>query len=238
MFPHVPLQAITLDLADTHSVSLTVDRVLNNTIYIPDQQQQQQQQGEESTSSEPHPLGATPTSASSPLPHQGGVIEGESSDQDTSATSSESHSTSATSSRDTSETPEQSSSHSNESDNVYSDWSAVDEASGAVRRRRRPRPRHDIIDSSSAVDTSDSRVESTSGDGGIGVASSAVNRQTDHDYGTGLRRSGESPFDVGAASFDQRRDRALEGREREGGGQGSFVSLQQRKEDMLKKARQ
>ena len=35
MFPHVPLQAITLDLADTHSVSLTVDRILSNSIYIP-----------------------------------------------------------------------------------------------------------------------------------------------------------------------------------------------------------
>lgn len=37
MFPHVPLQAITLDLADTHSVSLTVDRILNNSIYIPEE---------------------------------------------------------------------------------------------------------------------------------------------------------------------------------------------------------
>ena len=35
MFPHVPLQAITLDLADTHSVSLTVDRILSNAVYIP-----------------------------------------------------------------------------------------------------------------------------------------------------------------------------------------------------------
>jgi hypothetical protein len=35
MFPHVPIQAITLDLADTHSVSLTVDRILNDSIYIP-----------------------------------------------------------------------------------------------------------------------------------------------------------------------------------------------------------
>ena len=35
MFPYVPLHAITLDLADTHSVSLTVDRILNNIIYIP-----------------------------------------------------------------------------------------------------------------------------------------------------------------------------------------------------------
>ena len=48
MFPDIPLQAITLDLADTHSVSLTVDRVLNNTIFIPEQHQlQQHQQGEE-----------------------------------------------------------------------------------------------------------------------------------------------------------------------------------------------
>lgn len=36
MFPHVPLQAITLDLADTHSVSLTVDRILSDSIYIPE----------------------------------------------------------------------------------------------------------------------------------------------------------------------------------------------------------
>ena len=36
MFPHVPLQAITLDLADTRSISLTVEHILNNTIYIPD----------------------------------------------------------------------------------------------------------------------------------------------------------------------------------------------------------
>ena len=35
MFPHVPIQAITLDLADTHSTSLTVDRILNDSIYIP-----------------------------------------------------------------------------------------------------------------------------------------------------------------------------------------------------------
>ena len=35
MFPHVPLQAITLDLADTHSVSITVDRILTDSIYIP-----------------------------------------------------------------------------------------------------------------------------------------------------------------------------------------------------------
>lgn len=35
MFPNVPLQAITLDLADTHSVSLTVDHILNESIYIP-----------------------------------------------------------------------------------------------------------------------------------------------------------------------------------------------------------
>ena len=38
MFPHIPLQAITLDLADTHSVSLTVERILNSTIYIPGQE--------------------------------------------------------------------------------------------------------------------------------------------------------------------------------------------------------
>ena len=37
MFPHIPLQAITLNLADTHSVSLTVEHILNDTIYIPGQ---------------------------------------------------------------------------------------------------------------------------------------------------------------------------------------------------------
>ena len=36
MFPHVPLQAITLDLADTRSISQTVEHILNNTIYIPE----------------------------------------------------------------------------------------------------------------------------------------------------------------------------------------------------------
>ena len=36
MFPHVPLQAITLDLADTRSISQTVEHILNNAIYIPD----------------------------------------------------------------------------------------------------------------------------------------------------------------------------------------------------------
>ena len=35
MFPHVSLQAITLDLADTRSISLTVEHILNNAIYIP-----------------------------------------------------------------------------------------------------------------------------------------------------------------------------------------------------------
>ena len=35
MFPHVPLQAITLDLADTRSISITVEHILNNAIYIP-----------------------------------------------------------------------------------------------------------------------------------------------------------------------------------------------------------
>ena len=37
MFPHIPLQAITLNLADTHSVSLTVEHILNETIYVPGQ---------------------------------------------------------------------------------------------------------------------------------------------------------------------------------------------------------
>ena len=36
MFPHIPMQAITLDLADTRSISLTVEHILNNAIYIPD----------------------------------------------------------------------------------------------------------------------------------------------------------------------------------------------------------
>ena len=36
MFPHVPLQAITLDLADTRSISQTVEHILNNAIYIPE----------------------------------------------------------------------------------------------------------------------------------------------------------------------------------------------------------
>ncbi len=35
MFPHIPLEAITLDLADTHSISLTVERIISNVIYIP-----------------------------------------------------------------------------------------------------------------------------------------------------------------------------------------------------------
>ena len=34
MFPHVPLQAITLDLADTRSISLTVEHILNNNLLI------------------------------------------------------------------------------------------------------------------------------------------------------------------------------------------------------------
>eukprot|EP00731_Ephydatia_muelleri_P026764 Em0018g864a len=38
MFPNIPLQAITIDLADTHSILLTVDRILNNSIYIPAQE--------------------------------------------------------------------------------------------------------------------------------------------------------------------------------------------------------
>ena len=36
MFPHIPLQAITLDLADTRSISQTVEHILNNAIYIPE----------------------------------------------------------------------------------------------------------------------------------------------------------------------------------------------------------
>ena len=37
MFAHIPLQAITLDLVDTHSVSLTVDHILTRSIFIPGQ---------------------------------------------------------------------------------------------------------------------------------------------------------------------------------------------------------
>lgn len=36
MFPHIPLQAITLDLADTRSISQTVEHILNNAIFIPE----------------------------------------------------------------------------------------------------------------------------------------------------------------------------------------------------------
>ena len=38
MFHNIPLQAITINLADTHSILLTVDRILNNSIYIPAQE--------------------------------------------------------------------------------------------------------------------------------------------------------------------------------------------------------
>lgn len=38
IFPDIPLQALTLDLADTRSVSLTAERIINGIIYIPDEE--------------------------------------------------------------------------------------------------------------------------------------------------------------------------------------------------------
>ncbi len=70
MFPHTPLEAITLDLADTHSVSLTVERIINNVIYIPEQDRP----SGELTPSQPHThtgtqctLHTTPLPTASPL---------------------------------------------------------------------------------------------------------------------------------------------------------------------------
>lgn len=251
MFPNIPLQAITLDLADTHSVSLTVDRVLNNTIYIPDQQQLQ---GEESTSSEPHPLTPSQVSSSNlhlPLCHGNLDGTGESSDQEASGISSESHTTSCTSSRDSSESPEhstQSSSQSNESDNTHSDSSTLEEASGTLRRRA-PRPTTDLTDSrySSTADTSDARVDSTCSSGEntrrIGVVSSTPSTQTDSSGVELSARGGQEvslPY-VGVGFFNQHKPIAVGsngGAGLGGVGRGSFTSLQQRKEEMLKKARQ
>lgn len=52
MFPHVPLQAITLDLVDTHSVSLTVDHILTHSIYIPGQDNNNNNNGNNSIQGE------------------------------------------------------------------------------------------------------------------------------------------------------------------------------------------
>ena len=249
MFPHVPLQAITLDLADTHSVSLTVDRVLNNTIYIPDRQQLQ---GEESaSSSEPHP--ATPSHASSSNmhtpSHHGSMDVGESSDQEASGTSSESRTTSFTSSQDSSETPEQStrsSSQSNESDNAHSDSSALEEGSRTVRRRVMPIIHRtvtaDSTYSSTGADTSDSRMDTSSVENRLGpVLSNPADRTEDIGRRQFNGRTGEDgsvPY-AGVGLFSRHKT--------EGGGDGarlgvsshgSFSSLQQRKEEMLKNARQ
>lgn len=252
MFPHIPLQAITLDLADTHSVSLTVDRVLNNTIYIPDQQQLQ---GEESTSSEPHPLTPSQTSSPSlrvPMHHDNLDGAGESSDQEGSGISSESHTTSCTSSRDSSESPEhstQSSGQSNESDNTHSDSSTLEETSSGTLRKRLPRQATDIHDSryNSTVDTSAARVDSVSSSSEntcrIELVSSATSSQIGDSHVELSARRGQGvslPY-TGVGSFNQRRPVAMgtEGGAGLGGvGRGSFTSLQQRKEDMLKKARQ
>lgn len=150
MFPHIPLQAITLDLADTHSVSLTVDRVLNNTIYIPEQHQQQQNQqhnsqqqqllpfqgGEGPTTSEPHPLMSSQQQPHASSLHHGSSTEGDSmysSDQEATTCTTGSN----TSSRDSSETPPEeeegeeqgsmlSTSRETESDNTHSDSSALE----------------------------------------------------------------------------------------------------------------
>ena len=65
MFPHTPLEAITLDLADTHSVSLTVERIINNVIYIPEQDRP----SGELTPSQPHThTGTQCTLPNTPLP--------------------------------------------------------------------------------------------------------------------------------------------------------------------------
>lgn len=70
MFPHIPLQAITLNLADTHSVSLTVEHILNETIYIP---------GQESppplSPASPHSHPSLPSPASLPTPASGVLQE-------------------------------------------------------------------------------------------------------------------------------------------------------------------
>ena len=97
MFPHIPLQAITLNLADTHSVSLTVEHILNETIYIPGQE------GPPPLSASPHPHSSLPSPASLPTPASGVVQEpnSESSDdasseQETDDTNGDDHSSGET----------------------------------------------------------------------------------------------------------------------------------------------
>lgn len=237
MFPDIPLQAITLDLADTHSVSLTVDRVLNNTIFIPEQHQlQQHQQGEEPPSPDTLPPTASQVT-STPLLNHSGSVEGDSSDQEADAHSSESHSTSSTSSRGSSETPEQSplSSRSNDSENTHSDSSATDEASETLRRRKhRQRLSHPNSHSSPAPvsyssSSSDSRTGDTSVEDRVGLAPSISNGQTEVQLSArrGLEAGATTCMYTGAACLDQ-----------DGGSAVSFNTLQQRKEEMLTRARQ
>ena len=266
MFPHIPLQAITLDLADTHSVSLTVDRVLNNTIYIPEQHQLQQQQ-QNPQQLEPLPLiGSQHTSSL----HHGSSTEGDStcssSDQEVTGglSSTESNITPCTSSRDSSETPppEQGSTLSNsrgtESDNAHSDSSALEleeATSETILRRRNHHHHHRKIDASTdssmcsstgVAGASDTASVSSSSDGRteavvedrIGLALSTPNGQMES-FGAQLR-SGRVDLGYtgpGLASLEHRRRGGL-GSVGSGGGLGTFSSLQQRKEEMLKKARE
>jgi len=98
MFPHIPLQAITLNLADTHSVSLTVEHILNETIYIPGQE------GPPPLSPAlPHPHPSLPSPPSPPTPASGVLQEpnSESSDdvsseQETDDTNGDDHSSGET----------------------------------------------------------------------------------------------------------------------------------------------
>ena len=268
MFPHIPLQAITLDLADTHSVSLTVDRALNNTIYIPEQGQLRQQphpqqqllppQGAESIAAEPHPL--TGSQHTSSL-HHGSSTEGESmcgsSDQDN-GSSAETNSMSGMSSRDSSETPPDnehdsrlsSCSRETESDDAHSDSSALEEARSQTvlrRRKHRRRPEMNAEDSSicSSTDATtetttvslsssmEEKMETLAGDR-IRQTLSSTNRETESvgaQLGGGQRTGVVYAGRVVAGSLE-REQRSGEGR------LGSFSSLQQRKEEMLKRARE
>ena len=178
---------------------------------------------------------------------------GESSDQEGSGISSESHTTSCTSSRDSSESPEhslQSSSQSNESDNTHSDSSTLEESpSGTLRRRLPTRQTTDIHDSryNSTADTSYTRVDSASSGSEntckIGLVSSATSGQLDDSQVEVSARRGRGvslPY-TGVVTFNQHRPVAVGtggGTGLGGVGHGSFNSLQQRKEEMLKKARQ
>lgn len=69
MFPHVPIQAITLDLADTHSISLTVDRILNDSIYIPREGGGAEEEEEEEEDAMPLPAASEHNSEGSTLSH-------------------------------------------------------------------------------------------------------------------------------------------------------------------------